>query len=139
MNTRTKPQIIYHDGEPAFAVIPWEEYRRLAPEAPVDEGDMSDEELFDRAKAADEEEFPAAVVDRLLAGVHPLKVFRKHRGLTQQQLAARAGVGTLYISQIETRHRTGSVETLRRLAGALGLDIDDLVEDRPAEPDDDSR
>ena len=28
-----KPQIIFEDGRPAFAVIPFAEYLRLAPEA----------------------------------------------------------------------------------------------------------
>ncbi len=49
-----KPQIIYHDGEPAFAVIPWKDYVDLSGDS---EAGLSDEELYDRAKEDDEESF----------------------------------------------------------------------------------
>ena len=37
------------DGNPAFAVLPWDEYRALVPDAA--DAALSDEELFDRADA----------------------------------------------------------------------------------------
>jgi mRNA interferase RelE/StbE len=88
---------------------------------------LSDEELYDAAKAAGREHFPIEVVDRLMAGENPLKVFREYRGLTQKELAKAAGLGAVYLSQIETGKRRGSTETLRKLARALDLDLDDLV------------
>lgn len=40
------PQVILDDsGKPAFAVIPWQEYERLAR---TTEGALTDEELIDR-------------------------------------------------------------------------------------------
>lgn len=122
MANRSKPQIIYADGAPAFAVIPWEEYRRLLPEA-----QMSDEELLDLAMAEAEESFPAEVADRLLAGEIPIKVFRDYRGLTQRALAERVGINPVYLSQLETGRRQGGVATLRRIADALNVELDDLV------------
>ena len=63
----TKPQIILDDGgKPAFAVIPWQEYARLAM-MDADVG-LTDEELYDYAKSVGGESFPIEVADRLLAG-----------------------------------------------------------------------
>jgi len=122
----TKPQIIRgKDGKPAFAIVPWEEYARMAPSEA--EAHLTDEDLYDRAKAANDEFLPVEVVDRLLAGESPVKVLRQHRGLTQRQLAERAGLNAVYLSQIENGKRTGSVETLGRIARNLDVDLDDLV------------
>ena len=93
-----------------------------------DAGEL-DEDLavYDAARASDEERFPAAVADRLIAGESPLKVFRQYRGLTQGQLAEAAKTTAPYLSQIENGRRTGSVGLLHRLADALRIEIDDLV------------
>ncbi|MEO5338761.1 MAG: helix-turn-helix transcriptional regulator [Magnetospirillum sp. WYHS-4] len=115
-----KPQIINDEqGRPAFAVIPWDVWERVRPYAEDD----SDEALFDAAIARKSETFPAKVVDAILEGTSPVKAFRQHRGLTQAVLAKKAGITPLYLSQIETGRRTGSLETLRALAKALGLDV----------------
>ena len=121
-----KPQVIVDEaGQPAYAVIPWREYKRLAS---IDsDGAMTDEELYDLAKAAGDESFPVAVVDRLLAGESPVRVYRDHRGLTQKQLADAAGINPVYLSQIETGKRTGSAKTLASIASALDVEIDDLI------------
>ncbi len=72
--------------------------------------------------------FPLAVVKAELDGSHPVKAWRDHRGLTQQALAERSGVVRELIAQIEGRRKHGSVETMDRLARALGVPIDSLVE-----------
>ena len=121
-----KHQIIVDEaGQPAYAVIPWPEYKRLV--SADNDTTMTDEELYDLAKAAGDESFPAAVVDRLLAGESPIKVYRDHRGRTQKQLANAAGINAVYLSQIETGKRTGSAKTLASIAGALDVDVDDLI------------
>lgn len=71
---------------------------------------------------------PLAVLDRLLDGEHPLKVFRRYRGLSQKELAERTGLNATYLSQIETRKRGGSTRVYRLLAAALNVDIGDLIE-----------
>lgn len=88
---------------------------------------LSDEELYDRADAEGGESFPAEVVDRLLAGQNPIRVYRDHRGMTQGALAAAAGIHPVYLSQIETGKRTGSAKTLAAIAEALGVTVDDLI------------
>ena len=122
----TKPQVILDDGgKPAFAVIPWREYTRLAM-LDVATG-VTDEELYDHAKSVGGESFPMELVDRLLAGDNAVRVYRDHRGMTQKQLAGAAGINPLYLSQIERGVRTGSARTLAALAEALGVDVDDLI------------
>ena len=120
-----KPQIIFRDGRPQYAVIPWAEYTRLAGSDPL--AMMSDEELFDAARASGEERFPVEIVDRLLAGQSPLKVYREYRGLTQKELARKAKITLVYLSQIETGVRRGSLSVVGTLAKVLGVDLDDLV------------
>ena len=116
--------ILDASGNPAFAVIPWQEYERLARAA--DEA-LTDEELYDRAKAAEEESFPIAVADRLLAGENPIKVYRSYRGMTQRQLATAAAIKTIDLSQIEAGKRPGSPQTLAAIAQALNVNVDDLI------------
>ncbi|HEY2539266.1 MAG TPA: helix-turn-helix transcriptional regulator [Stellaceae bacterium] len=70
---------------------------------------------------------PHQVVTRLLAGENPVRVWREHRGHSLRQLAERAGIGTGYLSQIENRERKGTVETLKKIAAALDVDLDDLT------------
>ena len=121
-----KPQVILDNtGQPAFAVIPWRDYERLTREDA--EAILSDEEHYDRAKASNDESFPIEVVDQLLAGQNPISVYRNYRGLTQNELAAAAGINAVYLSQIETGKRTGSAKTLAALAKALQMTVDDLI------------
>ncbi|MCF4129475.1 helix-turn-helix domain-containing protein [Methylobacterium sp. SyP6R] len=80
-----------------------------------------------RLAAGEEEMIPVEVVDRLLSGENRVRVWREHRGLTATALAEKAGIAQAFLSQIETGRREGTVETLRKLARALDLTLDDLV------------
>ena len=55
-------------------------------------------------------------------------LWRRHRGLTQQQLADRAGMPRPNLCAIEQGRREVSLTTLRALAIALGTSAGDLVE-----------
>lgn len=121
----TRPQIIYRDGEPAFVVLPWEDYLRLGGRKSW--AAMTDEEIFDAAVSVDEETFPLELTERLLAGESPVKVFREHRGVTQRALARKVRLNPVYLSQIESGRRSGSTQVLRAIATALAVDLDDLV------------
>jgi DNA-binding XRE family transcriptional regulator len=107
--------------------IPVEEYRRLKAAAE----DLSDLRAYDLAKAqiaaGEDELVPADVVTRLLRGESPLLVWRGYRGLTQTELARASGVNRVQIANIESGHRSGSVATLKKLATALGVALDELV------------
>jgi len=84
--------------------------------------------IGDFAEEASADAIPLDLLDRLLDGEHPLKVFRRHRGMTQKQLAQSTGLNATYLSQIETRKRGGSTRVYRLLAAALNVEIGDLIE-----------
>ncbi|MAC81940.1 MAG: transcriptional regulator [Rhodobacteraceae bacterium] len=111
-----------------MVTIPREEYDRLQAAAE----DLADLQSYDRAKAAlaagEEELVPAEYVNRLLNGENALRVYRDLRGLTQAALAAKAGVNRVTVTEIETGRKQGSVTTLRALATALDVTLDDLAE-----------
>ncbi len=89
--------------------------------------DLEDSKDFRKAIASDEESVPIEYVSRIIAGEHPVKVWREYRGLTQQQLAELVSIAVPYLSQIETGKRTPSLKTTSKLAKALGVDIDDII------------
>ena len=80
-----------------------------------------------RIARGEEELIPAGVVDRLLDGEPPLRVWREFRNLTQAALARASGVNRVQIVEIEAGRSNGSVHTLRKLADALGVAVDDLI------------
>jgi mRNA interferase RelE/StbE len=110
-----------------MVTITREEYQKLRDAAE----ELSDLRSYDRARAdlasGDDELVPAEYVNRVLAGESALRVFRDLRGLTQLRLAGASGVNRVQIADIEAGRKTGSVETLKKLAHALGIAIDDLV------------
>ena len=119
-------QVIEKDGKPEWAVIPYEEYERLMEEAEM----LQDVRAYDEAKKAiaeGEELIPSEVTYAILDGLNPVRVWREHRGLTQQQLAEDVGISVPYLSQIELGKRRGSAEVLAAIAKALCLSLDDIV------------
>ena len=74
-----------------------------------------------------EELVPAHVVDAILSGDNPVRVWKEHRGLTSKDLAQKAGISAPYLSQIESGKREGRLDALRKIAEALGVGLDDLV------------
>ncbi|CAN5752826.1 helix-turn-helix transcriptional regulator [soil metagenome] len=114
-------------GGEEMVVLPREDFDRLVAAAE----DHADIATYDQAKArlatGEDELVPAAVVDRILQGESPIRVWRQHRGLTMSDLADTTSLSQAYLSQIETGKRVGQAETLRVIATALGVTIDDLI------------
>lgn len=52
-----------------------------------------------------------------------LKYIRSSRGLTQAQLAKKAGLGQSTIGQIESGAKDPSISTLRKIAAALDIEM----------------
>jgi len=77
--------------------------------------------------AATADYLPGELVARLVAGEHPIRVWRAHRGLTREALAAAAGVSPSYLTEIETRRKPGSFAALAKLAAALRVPLDDIA------------
>ena len=89
-----------------------------------------------RIARGEEELIPASVVDRLIDGEPPLRVWREFRDQSQAALARASGVNRVQIVDIEAGRSSGSVRTLRRLADALRVAVDDLI---PASPESSER
>jgi DNA-binding XRE family transcriptional regulator len=120
-------QVISKDGKPEYAVIPYSEYERLLDDAEM----LADIRSYDEVKTAiregPEELVPAAVADALIAGENPVRVWRRHRKLTLQQVADACGVTPTAISQIESGRRNPSMKLMKRLTSALNVAVDDIM------------
>ncbi|MCH7807101.1 MAG: helix-turn-helix domain-containing protein [Proteobacteria bacterium] len=79
-------------------------------------------------KAGVAETVPAEVVHRILAGDKPIRVWRNHFGLSQDELAEKSGVSQPTISKME-KGGDGNVATFKSLASALGVSVDDILPD----------
>src|SRR4028119_200071 len=55
-----------------------------------------------------------------------LRRIRKGQGWSQERTAAEAGIGRVTLVHIETGRSSPTVETLRKLAGALGVEVADF-------------
>ena len=60
--------------------------------------------------------------------VERLKALRQLRALSQEELSERSGVGRATISRIERGETGAQGRTLRRLAAALGVGVEELVQ-----------
>jgi transcriptional regulator with XRE-family HTH domain len=60
---------------------------------------------------------------------HGVKIrsLRKRRGWSQVELAERAGITNQALSLVERGERVGKLDTLRRVAAALGVSLSRLV------------
>jgi transcriptional regulator with XRE-family HTH domain len=62
-----------------------------------------------------------------------LRVHRQSRGLTQKELASRAGISAGTVHRLESLKRGSYPRTLRKLARALGVTPEQLVRDHRPE------
>jgi DNA-binding XRE family transcriptional regulator len=120
-------QFITAPGGTELAVLPRADLETLIALAE----DRIDMVAADRAKAAHDtganEAFPGTLVEKLARGANPVKTLREYRALSASDVAARAGVSRSYLSQIEAGTREGTGATLKRIAGALDVDVDLLI------------
>ena len=114
-----KPQIIRKDGKPEYAVVPYADYQKLLADAEM----LADVIAYDAAQKAlaegADELVPAIVVDRLLDGTNPVRVWREFRGLSSARLAAECGVSPAAISPLESGKRRPSVALLKTLGASI--------------------
>ena len=61
-----------------------------------------------------------------------LRATRKERGISQEELAAMAGLHRTYVGAIERGERNVSIDNIERLAAALGFDVVELLALREA-------
>ncbi|MBR1777285.1 MAG: helix-turn-helix transcriptional regulator [Alphaproteobacteria bacterium] len=110
-----------------FAIIPLAIYEKLI-EAIEDAQDAADAKAIEERIARGEGEYmPASVVDAILDGESPVKVYREYRKKTQAELAAEAGLSVDMIKKIESGKSDGSLKSLKAIAKALNVDLEDIV------------
>lgn len=115
-------KIITPKGE-TLVVLSLDEYERLE-----DAADIAAAKTVRADIAAGRDELvPASVVNRIMAGENPMRVWREHRGMTAKELSLKADLSAPYVSEIETGKKDGSVSAVKRIAKVLGVEIDDLV------------
>lgn len=110
-----------------FAVIPVEDLQKLMDDAEM----LADVGAYDVAKGrlerGEDELIPLEISERRLSGESPVKIWREYRGLTQERLAKASKVSRAMIAAIETGHKKGGIWTLKKLAAALRVDLENLV------------
>jgi DNA-binding XRE family transcriptional regulator len=118
------PQFILQKGAPIYVILSYKEYEMML-EALEDKLDLI---AIEENKKDSSERFPLEFVEQLASGKNRVKAYREYRKYSQTKLAKLAGVSKQYISQIETGERAGSTKTMKKIAKALKVDLDDLVE-----------
>lgn len=123
----SKVQVLEANGEPAFAVLPYDEYAALR-ELAEDAADCAALARFAKRYARGEEvTVPVEAIDRIMAGTSPLRVWREQRGMTAAQLAAAVAITPAHVSKLESGKGEPSVALLRRLSKALDVDMELLL------------
>ena len=107
MKIPTNIQYIEQNGKPVFAVIPFDEYIKLLPSEVVT--------------------IPHEVVGLVVKkGMNLVKAWRTYLGITQSEIAKKAGITQAALSQMENTENTLRTATLKKLAKAMGLSVDQL-------------
>ena len=109
-----------------MAMLPMADYERLI-EIVEDKTDAHAAFEAERRRKEGEEYLPAEMVDRIMNGESPLRVWRRHRGLTLDTLAERAGVRHATLSQIENGKAQGKPALWKAVADALDVAVDDIL------------
>ena len=120
-------QILEANGKPAFAVLSYAEYKALRELADDADDAAALLRFAKRYSKGDVETVPIAVVDRLLAGENPLRVWREYRGLTAAKIAAAVGITPAHVSKLESGKGEPSVSLLRKLAKVLAVQLEELA------------
>ena len=118
------PQIIRTPGGEELVVLPRAEYEALLERADHEAEDADDVAIYDARKAAGEGVLPPEVSAAILRGESRLKAIRNWRDETQLHLSFKTGIGQGYLSDLESGRRTGTPETIAKLAQALSVPVD---------------
>lgn len=105
MNAPTNIQIINGaDGKPAFVVIPYAQYVE---------------------QHTDSDLIPHDVVSRIVDGATPVRAWREHLDLTQEEVAKRLGISQPAYAQQENVSKPRKA-TREKIAAAFGVKADHL-------------
>jgi len=113
MKTHIDYQTIDYQGNPAFVLVPWDDFKRIRS---LLEGDKIHSMGI-----------PQAVVEaHILRAIPMIRAWRDHIGITQRELAARIGVSQAAVAKLEKPNARPRRATLEKIAEALGIPIENL-------------
>ena len=113
MSVPTEYQTIEHHGQPAFVLVPWEDFNRIRP-------------LLEAEKARSTG-IPQAVVEaHVMREVPLIRAWREELGLTQEDLAVRLGLSQAAVAKFEHPNAHPRGATLKKIALALGISVEQL-------------
>lgn len=116
MNTLIKHQIIEQDGKPAFAVIPYEDFLKLSR---IYEENRDDSDVW----------IPHEVVKaNALNDVPLIRAWREHLGLTQREVAERAGMSQPAYAKLERPDARPRRSTIKKIADAMELKVEQVAD-----------
>ena len=118
-------QILNIEGinETQLAVIPMSEYIGLKEQLE----EVVELRIIERNREQDKA-IPHTYYHRVIRGENPIKVYREWRKLTQSKLATICGVTQANIAVIERFDNIGSVPLLFKIAHALNIDFEHIVQ-----------
>ena len=123
----TEPQIIRTPDGEELVVLPRAEYEALCERADREAEDADDIAIYDARKAelaSGGDVLPPAVSAALLRGDSRLKAIRNWKDVTQLHLSHKTNIAQGYLSDLESGRRTGTAETIAKLAEALGVPVE---------------
>lgn len=109
-------------------VLSKSDYEMLLERAELAEDIAAVDAYRKKLAAGEEEAIPEEFANRLIDGESPIRIYRELRGLSARELAEKTGISAAFLSEIENGKKEGGVSTLKKIAQALGVTIDDLVD-----------
>ena len=124
-----QPQKFHTPDGTEMVILPAADFARL--KALVEDAeDVADAKTIMAGIESGEGTMPADVLKAILnEGVSPLAAWRRYRGLTQVELARRAGMSQVWVGRIEGGGGYGSPKTRKALAAVLGAPLWGLEDD----------
>lgn len=103
-----KYDLLHIQGKP-YVLVPLHDYREMTN---IDGNNDLPEDILNALTARQES---------------PVRIMRKHLGMTQAELARRAGLSRPYLTEIETGKKDGSIRAMKALAEVLGVSVGTLT------------
>ena len=129
---KSKPQIIVSPSGDELVVLSRGEYDALVADREDAEEDLGTRRIIaatDEAIARGQDvALPESVWAAIEAGESPIRAIRKFRGLTQKDVESATGLAQGYVSEIENGTKPGGLRTMHKIAKALGVPIDVLLD-----------
>ncbi len=113
MSAHTEPQIIMQGGKPAFAVIPWKEYQKL-----------TRHESYETDVWIPHEVVKANAIE----GATMIRAWREFFGMTQHELARKAGMTQPALARLEKSDSRPRIGTLKKIAAAMDITVEQLAD-----------